>query len=99
MTDIKEIIEKSFSFGVGLAAFSRDKIEELVEDMVRRGEVAQKDARQLAGDLVEKGEAQRKELREMIGEEVKKAYGKMNLASKSDVIDRDELRQLIREEV
>ena len=36
--DVKEFFEKSLSFGLGLATYSKEKIEDLVEEMVRRGE-------------------------------------------------------------
>ncbi len=79
--DIRELLQKSVYFGLGLAAYSRDKIESLVEDMVRRGEVAQKDARQLAADLVKKGEEQREELRHLIRSEIAAALKEAGLAT------------------
>ena len=68
--DIKEILEKSVSFGLGLAAYSKEKVEELVAEMVKRGVVAQQGARQLASSLVRKGEEQRDEIRRLIRAEV-----------------------------
>lgn len=79
--DVKEFLEKSLSFGLGLAVFSREKIEELVEEMVRRGEVAQKDARQFAGDLVKKGDEQRQEMRKLIREEIVAALKELGFAA------------------
>jgi len=84
MMDVKEFMEKSLNFGLGLAVYSREKIEEMVEDMVRRGEVAQKDARQFAGDLVKKGEEQRNEMRRMIREEVAAALKEACVAGQGD---------------
>ncbi len=83
--DLKEFLEKSVSFGLGLAAFSQEKVEELVEDMVKRGEVAQKDARSFAGDLVRKGEEQRAEIRRMIREEIAAALKELNLKPAGEV--------------
>jgi polyhydroxyalkanoate synthesis regulator phasin len=85
MKDIKEFLEKSMSFGLGLAAYSREKIEELVEEMVQKGEVAQKDARQFATDLVKKGEEQRVEMKKLVHDEVTAVLDKMDLARKSDI--------------
>jgi polyhydroxyalkanoate synthesis regulator phasin len=95
MLDIKEIIEKSMSIGLGLAAYSREKVEDLVEDLVRKGEVAQKDARKLAGDLVQRGEEQRQELMKLVQREVGVVLDKMDLVRKSDVQEmiREALRQ------
>jgi len=87
MVDIKELIDKSLNFGLGLAVYSREKIEELVEELVQKGEVAKKDARELAGDLVKKGEEQRKEVQKLVHDEVTKILDKMDLARKSDIKD------------
>jgi polyhydroxyalkanoate synthesis regulator phasin len=88
MMDIKEFLDKSMSFGLGLAAYSREKIEDLVEELVKRGEVAQKDARQFAGDLVKKGEEQRVELKKLVHDEVTTLLDKMDLIRKSEVDDK-----------
>jgi polyhydroxyalkanoate synthesis regulator phasin len=85
MKDIKELVEKTLNFGLGLAAYSREKIEELVEEMVRKGDVAQKDARQLAADLVRKGEEQKVELQKLVHDEVTRILDKMDLVRKSDI--------------
>lgn len=85
MVDIKEFVDKSLNFGLGLAVYSREKIEELVEEMVQKGEVAKKDARDLAGDLVKKGEEQRNQVQKMVHDEVTKILDKMDLARKSDI--------------
>jgi len=53
--------------------------------MVKRGEVAQKDARSLAADLVKKGEEQRDDLKKMVADEVTAVLDKMDLARKSDI--------------
>ncbi|MDD3197972.1 MAG: hypothetical protein PHQ55_04195 [Eubacteriales bacterium] len=99
MQDVKSFLEKSFSFGVGLAAWSREKIEDTVEEMVKKGEIAQKDARDFANDLVKKGESQREELSKLIHEEVRKAVDQMDLPRREDVIGREELAAIVREQV
>ena len=99
MQDLKTFFEKSLSFGVGLASWSREKIEEAVEDMVRKGELSQKEAREFAGDLVKKGQEQRQELNDMVSKEVTKAIDKMDLAKKSDVMDEEKLARIVREQV
>lgn len=68
--DIRDFLGKSFNFGLGLAVYSKEKIESIVDEMVNRGELAQKDARQVAEDLVKKGEEEREEIRKFIRSEV-----------------------------
>lgn len=87
--DIKDLMEKSLSFGLGLAAYSREKIEELVEELVKRGEVARKDARSVAGDLIKKGEEQRDEIRRLVRAEVAAALKEAGIASKEAPVSDD----------
>ncbi|HBP38690.1 MAG TPA: hypothetical protein DD640_08120 [Clostridiales bacterium] len=95
MMDVKEFVDKTINFGFGLAEYSREKIEALVEELVQKGDVAQKDARKLAGDLVSKGEEQRAEFRKLIHDEVTKALDKMDLVRKSDI--KDQVAEALRE--
>ncbi len=99
MQDVKSFIEKSLSFGVGLATWSREKIEDVVEEMVKKGEISQKEAREFAGDLVKKGEAQRDELNKMVSKEVRKVIDQMELARKEDIVDQETLAKVVREQV
>ena len=82
--DVRDLLEKSVSFGLGLAAYSKEKVEELVEEMVKRGEVAQKDARKVAGDLVKKGEEQREEIRRLIRSEIAAALREAGVVPAAD---------------
>lgn len=90
------IFEDTINFGFGVFAYSREKIEELVEAMVQKGEVAKKDASSFVSELVQKGEAERKELHKIIGDEVKKA---MDTVDGLRPVTKEDVRQIIREEM
>lgn len=91
--------EKSINLGLGLLMYSREKVEELVEELVSKGEVAKKDARQFAGELVQRGEEQREELKKLIQGEVTKALDHVNVAKKEDLVTKDEIREIVREQL
>jgi len=91
--------EKSINLGLGLLLHSREKVEEVVEELVGRGEVAKKDARQFASKLMQRGEEQREELKNLIRSEVTKALDRVNVAKKEDVVTKDEIRGIVREQV
>jgi polyhydroxyalkanoate synthesis regulator phasin len=92
-------LEKSVNLGLGLFIYSREKVEELVDELVSKGEVAKKDARQFAGELTQKGEAQREELKKLIQSEVGSALKNVNFAKKEDIVTKAEIRKIVREEV
>jgi polyhydroxyalkanoate synthesis regulator phasin len=89
--------EDSINFGFGLFAYSREKLEALVEKMVETGKVERQDARGVMNDLVKKGEEQREEVRGMIKKEVASAVDTLGL--KGDTITKDDVRAIIREEL
>jgi polyhydroxyalkanoate synthesis regulator phasin len=89
--------EKSVNLGLGLLLYSREKVEEFVEELVGKGEVAKKDARQFAGELVQKGEEQREELKKLIQSEVTKALENVNVAKKEDIVTKEELTEIVRD--
>ncbi len=91
------LVRKTIDFGLGLAVYSKEKIEELVEEMVKRGEVANKDARKVADELIEKGKAGRDEIQKLISSEVDKALTKVGL--KDEAARKSELERMVREQV
>ena len=45
---VLKAFEKSINLGLGLLLYSREKVEEFVEELVSKGEVSKNDARQFA---------------------------------------------------
>lgn len=93
------IIEDTINFGFGLFAYSREKIEEMVEKLVDKGEVARQDARGLAKELTEKGDEQRKELKKMIQGEMRETLKEVGITEQSQPLTKDDIRAIIREEL
>lgn len=92
-------LEKSFDLGLGLLLYSRDKVEEFVEELVNRGDVAKKDARKCASELVQRGEEEREELKKLIQREVSNALEQAGVARKENLATKDEIREIVREEI
>jgi len=67
--------------------------------LVGKGEVAKKDARQFAAELMKRGEEKREELKKLISEEVTKALGHVNVAKKEDLVTKEEITEIVREQV
>ena len=93
------LFEKSVNLGLGIFAYSRDKVEDLVDDLVNKGEVAKKDAREFASELLKRGEEQRNELKNLIREGVEETLKSDNVATKDDMVTKEEIKQIVREQV
>ncbi|MDO5719020.1 MAG: hypothetical protein Q4P34_08555 [Tissierellia bacterium] len=89
----KKIIDDTINFGLGLFHYSKDKIEQLVDEMVDRGEVAKEDAKNLIDDLVSKGEKEKLELTKIVKDNIK------NSIDMSQYVRKDEIKSIIRDEL
>lgn len=89
-------LEKTFYFGLGLVTYSAEKVEGLVNELVKKGEVASGDAKKLVNELIEKGESQKEAIRNFVQEEMKKSSDK---ARKDNSLSKEEIREMIREEL
>lgn len=90
---MSSIFEDTINLGFGMFAYSREKIEELAEKMVQKGDVAKKDASSFVSEMITKGEMERKELKKIVGDEVKNAMEVLK------PVTREDIRQIIREEM
>jgi polyhydroxyalkanoate synthesis regulator phasin len=80
-----DLMKKAMLAGVGLAAMTRDKVEEVVQELTEKGEMTEKEGKELVDELVKKSEKAKKDLEEKIEGMVEKVLGKMNLATKDDI--------------
>lgn len=87
-----ELMKKAALIGVGLVAWTSEKIEESVKEVVRRGELSEKEGKELVSELVEKSKQVRKEWGERIEKMVADTLQKLNIPSRKEI---DELRQRV----
>jgi polyhydroxyalkanoate synthesis regulator phasin len=49
---LKDLVERLFLLGVGAAALSKDRLQEIVEELVRRGHLSRDEGRDMVDKLV-----------------------------------------------
>ncbi|HDH57619.1 MAG TPA: polyhydroxyalkanoate synthesis regulator [Bacteroidetes bacterium] len=84
---MKDLIGKAFLAGLGAVSLTREKLESVVDDLVKRGEVAREEKQKLLNDLVEAGEKHQNEIRGFIQKEVKKALEALDIPTRQDIRD------------
>ncbi len=89
-----DLIKKTMLTGVGLAAMTRDKVEELAKELTEKGEMTEKEGKELVDELVKKSEKARKDLEKSVEKTVRKVLRKMDVATKKDI---DRLKKKIRQ--
>ena len=87
-----EFIKKAIFIGAGLASMTAEKLEEAVEEIVKKGEISEKQGKELIQDLKEKSGKAKKDFGERIDKVVKDTLQKLNIPTRTEV---EELRARI----
>jgi len=82
---MKDLLKKGLALGLGLAVVSKEQIEKLVDELVKKGEVSTAESKELIHELFEKGEAEKKELNSRIREQFEKLLKDLNIPTKADL--------------
>ncbi len=91
MSDMNDLIKKVVLTGVGLAALTKEKIEEVVQEVVEKGKLSEKEGKEFIEELLKKSEGAREKLEGQIEKAVQATLNKMNL------VTRDEFSKLERQ--
>lgn len=87
-----EFIKKAIFIGAGLASMTAEKLEEAVEEIVKKGEISEKQGKELIQDLKEKSGKAKKDFGERIDKVVNDTLQKLNIPTRTEV---EELRARI----
>jgi polyhydroxyalkanoate synthesis regulator phasin len=71
--------------GIGAVALAQDEIEEFVNRLVERGEIAEKDGRKLVRDVLEKRKKEAKKAEDEMDKRIEDLLNRMNVPTKSDI--------------
>jgi len=82
---MQDFLKKVFNLGLGVFAVTKEKVEEIVKELVKKGEVSQEEGKKLVNELLEKGEKSRKELEAQIEKIVKGIIEKLDLATRKEL--------------
>ncbi len=82
---MKEILQKAWYFGLGVFDFTREKVENLVQEMVQRGEISQQEGPEVVKQFLDKAQEAQTAVTEKIKEMVNKALTETKLARAADL--------------
>ncbi|MDZ7374642.1 MAG: phasin family protein [candidate division KSB1 bacterium] len=81
------LLYRTFLAGLGAIAMTREKVEALVDELVKKGEVAAPEKAKAVEELLRKAEEQEKAIMDRIGKAVTRALQEMDLPTKQDLED------------
>ncbi len=80
-----ESIRKLGLLGIGAISITEEKIKQVVNELVERGEVSTEEGKTLVHELLDEKKKQMQDLDEKISEDVQNAISKSKIALKDDV--------------
>ena len=96
---MQELLKNLLYLGAGAAFVTKEKIEELKDDLVGKGKLTQDEGKQFVDDLLNKSDDIKGKFEEKINEAVAAQLDKVNVAKSDDIADLraqiQELRALI----
>ncbi|MEW6685205.1 MAG: phasin family protein [Candidatus Edwardsbacteria bacterium] len=82
---MSDIFRKVFLAGLGAAWLSKEKVEELLGELIKKGEMAEKEKPKFLREMSQKAAEARKEFEKAFNQALAKALKKANLATKTEV--------------
>ena len=80
-----EALRRMLLATIGAAAIAQDEIESLVDRLVERGEIAEKDGKKLVREVMDKRKGRATKVEEEISKHLESVLDRMNIPSKADV--------------
>lgn len=82
MTDL---LKRAISLGWGLTIVSKEKVEDLVDELVKRGELEPAESKQFMERLIDRGAEEQTRLKKLVNEQVQFTLQHMGLATAKEV--------------
>jgi polyhydroxyalkanoate synthesis repressor PhaR len=82
---VTDVVKKALLAGIGAVTLTKEKVEELVDDLIKRGELSKEDRAKFVRELAEKAELRSQELKKWVDETVKVTMSKVKLAKTEEV--------------
>ncbi|SEU12707.1 phasin family protein [Paenibacillus sp. NFR01] len=82
---MSDLFKKAISLGVGLTIVSKEKVEKVVDELVKKGELAPSESKALVDRLVERGEEERGAFKTAVTEQVQRILKELKVPAQSDL--------------
>ncbi len=85
-----DLLRKSVLIGIGLAAMTKDKVEELAKKIAEENNLSEEEGRKLAQDLLKRSDEARENLKSQVEKLVKSTLEKLDIPSRADLQELEE---------
>lgn len=94
-----DLIKKAMFTGIGMAALTKEKIEEIAADFVQKGNLSENEGRKLVDEMMKKSEESKEEIKKQLDVLVYATIEKMQLARTSQIDEISQALQILREKI
>jgi poly(hydroxyalkanoate) granule-associated protein len=84
-SQMRDMLRKVLMATIGAAAIAQEEIEALVNKLIERGELAEKDGKSLIHEMMEKRKSRTEKIEDEVSKNIADVLKKMNIPSKADV--------------
>ena len=84
-SQMRDMLRKVLMATIGAAAIAQEEIEALVNKLIERGEIAEKDGKSLIHEMMEKRKSRTEKIEDEVSKNIAAVLKKMNIPSKADV--------------
>lgn len=80
-----DLIKKTLLTSVGFGVITKEKIEEIGKELIKKGEVTEKEGKEFIDSMLKRSEKAQKEMETKVYGMIQESIGKLNLATKKDI--------------
>ncbi len=80
-----DVVKKTFLAGLGATVVTAERVETVLEDLVKRGKLSADEAKEVASKLAAEGKEEYSQFRSSMGQFFDEMLGKANVATKKDL--------------
>jgi poly(hydroxyalkanoate) granule-associated protein len=80
-----EIARKVLLAGIGAVALAQEEVEDFINRLVERGEIAEKDGRKLMNEMMERRKKNTEKAEDEVSKRVEEILNRMNVPTKADI--------------
>jgi poly(hydroxyalkanoate) granule-associated protein len=82
---MENVIERMLLAGAGVIALTKEKAEEIVDDLIKRGKVAKNDKEKFVKKFLKRGKDTKVEIEKIVEKSMTNVLNKLNIPTKTDI--------------
>jgi polyhydroxyalkanoate synthesis regulator phasin len=94
-----DLIKKTVLAGIGATVITKEKIESVMQDLVKQGKVSSDEAKNLASKIADEGRKEWESSSKDLAERIRELLAKADFAHKTEVAQLERRLQLLEEKV